>query len=61
MQDPASVTLWISVPQGTRSSQVECVIGKQHLRVGLRGSSDMLEGTLFAPVVASDCMWSIRE
>uniref|UniRef100_A0A0E0K556 CS domain-containing protein n=1 Tax=Oryza punctata TaxID=4537 RepID=A0A0E0K556_ORYPU len=60
-QERPEVTMTIPVPQGTKSSLVTYEIMKNHLKVGLKGYSSIIDGELFLPVKVDDCLWTIED
>uniref|UniRef100_A0A0D9YY51 CS domain-containing protein n=1 Tax=Oryza glumipatula TaxID=40148 RepID=A0A0D9YY51_9ORYZ len=60
-QERPEVTITIPVPQGTKSSLVTYEIMKNHLKVGLKGCSFIIDGELFEPVKVNDCLWTIED
>ncbi|XVF10057.1 hypothetical protein REPUB_Repub07fG0150700 [Reevesia pubescens] len=55
------VTVNVPVPSGTRSRFVVCEIKKNHLKVGLKGQTPVIDGELFQAVKPDDCYWSIED
>ncbi|KAJ7965356.1 Protein BOBBER 1 [Quillaja saponaria] len=60
-QSLQEVTVNVPVPNGTKSRFVVCEIKKNHLKVGLKGQSPIIDGELFRPVRPDDCYWSIED
>ena len=61
VQTLTDAELRVGVPFGTTSKQVEVVIKRQHLKVGLKGQPPLLDGTLFGEVKPEDCFWTMED
>ncbi|XP_006649042.2 protein BOBBER 1-like [Oryza brachyantha] len=57
-QQLPEVYISISVPKG---SVVICEIMKNHLKVGLKGFSFIIDGELYQPVKVDECIWTIED
>ncbi|XP_062228541.1 protein BOBBER 1-like [Phragmites australis] len=60
-QQLPEVNITVPVPQGTKSRFVVCEIKKDHLKVGLKGQSPIIDGELYKPIKVDDCFWSIED
>ncbi|GAV66203.1 CS domain-containing protein [Cephalotus follicularis] len=60
-QSLQEVNVNVPIPAGTKSRFVVCEIKKNHLKVGLKGQSPVIDGELFMPVKPDDCYWSIED
>lgn len=50
----------VPVPVGTKGRDLSVVIGKQHIRVGLKGKdSAILEGNLSEGIKPDDSLWNL--
>uniref|UniRef100_A0A0D9VKY5 CS domain-containing protein n=1 Tax=Leersia perrieri TaxID=77586 RepID=A0A0D9VKY5_9ORYZ len=58
-QQLPEVNITVPVPQGTKSTLVICEIMKNHLKVGLKGYSCIIDGELYQPVTVAECFWTI--
>lgn len=56
------VTVTIPVPDGTRGRDLTVVIGKKHLKVGVKGQSEMIvDAPLTKIVVMDDSFWTVED
>jgi len=61
-QTLAEVTVTIPVPDGTRGRDLNVVIGKNHLKVGLKGQSEMIvNDPLTKTVIMDDSFWTVED
>ncbi|KAL4448441.1 hypothetical protein ABPG75_005660 [Micractinium tetrahymenae] len=58
-QSLAEVVLTVPVPPGTKGRSCDVAIGRDKLRVGLKGQPPVLDGPLFASVKPDDCLWNL--
>ncbi|PSC70314.1 BOBBER 1-like isoform A [Micractinium conductrix] len=58
-QSLEEVVLAVPVPPGTKGRACDVSIGKDRLRVGLKGQPPVLDGPLFAAVKPDDCLWNL--
>lgn len=59
-QDLDTVTVSVSLPQGTRGKDCVVVMEKRKLKVQVKGSDPILEGELFNEISKDDSSWTIR-
>lgn len=55
------VTVIVKVPTGTTSKMVSCKIEKEHLLIGLKGETPIVDGDLSEPVIPGESMWNIQD
>lgn len=55
------VLVTIKVEKGTPAKSVNCQIKKDHLIVGIKGKTPIIDGDLSEPVHASDSAWTIQD
>ncbi|XP_058194424.1 protein BOBBER 1-like [Rhododendron vialii] len=60
-QSLQEVTINVTVPAGTKSRFVVYELKKNHLKVGLKGQSPIIDGELFQSVKVEDCFWSLED
>lgn len=53
------VTVCLIVPAGTPGKMVNCQIKKDHLVVGIKGQTPLIDGALSEPCKAGDSSWTI--
>ncbi|KAL4438226.1 hypothetical protein ABPG77_010587 [Micractinium sp. CCAP 211/92] len=58
-QTLAEVVLNVPVPPGTKGRGCDVAIGRDTLRVGLKGQPPVLDGPLFASVRPDECLWNL--
>ncbi|KAI7838291.1 hypothetical protein COHA_007861 [Chlorella ohadii] len=58
-QSLPEVVVSVPVPPGSKGRACDVVIGRDKLRVGLRGQPPVLDGPLFAAVKPDDCLWNL--
>lgn len=51
----------IPVPQNTRGKDLDVVIGKQHLKAGLRGQPPFVDSKLTHAVICDDSFWTVED
>ena len=57
----AEVELRVPVRYGARGKDVDVVIGKQHLRIGMKGAAPIIDGALHKLVRTDECVWTIED
>lgn len=57
----AEVEVRVPVRAGARGKDVDVVIGKQHLRVGMKGQPPIINGALHKAVRTDDVVWTIED
>lgn len=58
----SEVVVTVPLPEHTRGKDLKVVIAKQHLKVGLRTSSDlMVDADLCKPIVMDDSFWTVED
>lgn len=62
-QTLAEVTVNIPVPDNTRGRDLNVVIAKKKLKVGLRGAKEMIieEAALCKPIIVDDSFWTVED
>jgi hypothetical protein len=60
-QELGEVDLIVPVPKGTRGKNLNVVIGKKNLSIGLKGQDNILEGELCKEIKVEESTWTIRE
>ncbi|PHT53372.1 Nuclear migration protein nudC [Capsicum baccatum] len=60
-QSLQEVSIYIPVPQGTKSRFIVCDISRNRLKVGLKGQPPIIDGELYRPVKVDDCFWSLED
>ncbi|KIJ38481.1 hypothetical protein M422DRAFT_33263 [Sphaerobolus stellatus SS14] len=58
-QELGDVSITVPVPNGTRSKNLDIVIAKKKLRVGLKGQEPIMEGELCKEVKLDDSTWTL--
>jgi hypothetical protein len=58
-QTLTDLTVSIPVPAGTKGKQLEVVIKKKSIKVGLKGQEAVLEGELAKEVRVDDSTWTL--
>jgi hypothetical protein len=53
------VDLIVPVPKGTRAKDLNIVIGKKKLSVGLKGQDKILDGELCKEIKLEDSTWTV--
>ncbi|XP_057774223.1 protein BOBBER 2-like isoform X2 [Salvia miltiorrhiza] len=60
-QSLQEVNITVPVPPGTKSRFIACEIKKNHLKVGIKGQTPVIDGDLFQSVKVDDCFWSLED
>ncbi|GJE87673.1 CS-domain-containing protein [Phanerochaete sordida] len=60
-QQLSDVDIEISVPKGTRSKQLDVVIQKNKLSVGLKGQEPIMAGELCKEIKVEDSTWTLED
>ncbi|CAK9136508.1 unnamed protein product [Ilex paraguariensis] len=60
-QSLQEVTITIPLPPGTKSRSISWELKKNHLKVGLKGQSPIIDGELFNSVNVDECFWSLED
>ncbi|GAA5871061.1 hypothetical protein JCM8547_005346 [Rhodosporidiobolus lusitaniae] len=60
-QNLTDLTLTVPVPPGTRSKQLDVVIKKQYIKVGVKGETPVIEGELPKEVRVDDSTWTLDD
>ncbi|GAA5871094.1 hypothetical protein JCM8547_005356 [Rhodosporidiobolus lusitaniae] len=60
-QTLTDLTLTVPVPPGTRSKQLDVVIKKQYIKVGVKGETPVIEGELPKEVRVDDSTWTLDD
>ena len=55
------VVVNVAVPEGTRGRDLNVVIGKNHLKVGLRGKDYIIDAPLVRPIIMDDSFWTVED
>ncbi|POY75365.1 hypothetical protein BMF94_1595 [Rhodotorula taiwanensis] len=55
------LTLSVPVPSGTRSKQLDVVIRKQYIKVGVKGEPAVIEGDLPQEIKVDDSTWTLDD
>ncbi|CAG8534430.1 365_t:CDS:2 [Paraglomus occultum] len=55
------VDVTVPVPNGTRGKDVDVIIKKNHLTVGLKGKEPIIKGELSKDVRTEECTWTIED
>ena len=58
-QQLGDVDIYIPVPKGTRAKNLNVVIAKKKLTVGLKGQDPILDGELCKEIKVGDSTWNI--
>lgn len=58
-QELGEVDLVVPVPKGTRAKDLNIVIGKKKLSVGLKGQDNILDGELCKEIKLEDSTWTV--
>lgn len=60
-QSLSDLTLFIALPAGTATRDVECTVTASRLRVGIRGAAvPILDGPLYAACRPTDAVWNVE-
>ena len=60
-QTLSEVNITIPIPKGTKGRQCDVAIGRNTLRAGLKGSTPVLDGNLFASIKPDESVWQILD
>lgn len=60
-QTLTEATVTVPVPKGTKSKMLDVVISKNHLKVGLKGETPIVDGELNEAVKTEDCLWNLDD
>ena len=60
-QELGEVDVTVPVPKGTRGKQLNVVIQKKKLVVGLKGEEPILSGELCKEIKVEDSTWTLRK
>ncbi|BGP44196.1 hypothetical protein JCM10450v2_000005 [Rhodotorula kratochvilovae] len=55
------LTVTVPVPAGTRGKQLDVVLRKDFIRVGLKGAEPVIEGTLAKEIRVDDSTWTLDD
>ncbi|EAU93179.1 nuclear movement protein nudC [Coprinopsis cinerea okayama7 len=60
-QELGEVDVTIPVPEGTRAKDLNVVIAKKKLRVGLKGQEPIMDGDLCKEIKVEDSTWTLQD
>ncbi|TFK30317.1 nuclear movement protein nudC [Coprinopsis marcescibilis] len=60
-QELGEVDVTVPVPKGTRAKDLNVIIGKKKLRVGLKNQEPILDGDLCKEIKVEDSTWTIQD
>lgn len=60
-QELGDVSIAVPVPKGTRAKNLDIVIEKRKLRVGLKGQDPILDGELCKEIKVGDSTWNLED
>ncbi|TNY17529.1 nuclear movement protein nudC [Rhodotorula diobovata] len=60
-QTLTDLTVTVPVPPGTRGKQLDVVLRKDFIRVGLKGEPPVIEGTLAKEIKVDDSTWTLDD
>mmetsp|Transcript_11952 Transcript_11952/g.17842 ORF Transcript_11952/g.17842 Transcript_11952/m.17842 type:complete len:306 (-) Transcript_11952:26-943(-) len=60
-QTLSELTLTVPLPANTKSKEINCVISRQHLKVGLKGQAPIIDGELHKKVIVDDSFWTLED
>ena len=60
-QQLSDVDIEVPVPKGTRAKQLDVVIKKKQLSVGLKGQEPIMSGELCKEIKVEDSTWTVGE
>jgi len=60
-QTLSEVTVLVPVPKGMKARQLDVIISKQHLRVGVKGEAPIIDGDLSESIKPDDCLWNLAD
>ncbi|KWU42585.1 CS-domain-containing protein [Rhodotorula sp. JG-1b] len=55
------VTVTVPVPAGTRGKQLDVVLRKQHIKVGVKGQEPVIEGDMPYEIKVDDSTWTLDD
>lgn len=55
------MTVTVPVPAGTRGKQLDVVLRKQHIKVGVKGQEPVLEGDMPYEIKVDDSTWTLGQ
>ena len=55
------MTVTVPVPAGTRGKQLDVVLRKQHIKVGVKGQEPVLEGDMPYEIKVDDSTWTLDD
>jgi CS domain len=59
-QELGEVDVVVPVPKGTRAKDLQVVLQKKKLSVGLKGQDKILDGELCKEIKVGDSTWTLR-
>ncbi|KAH7104233.1 HSP20-like chaperone [Auriculariales sp. MPI-PUGE-AT-0066] len=60
-QELGTVTVLVPVPKGTRGKQLNVILAKKKLVVGLKGQEPIMEGELSKEIKVEDSTWTLED
>lgn len=60
-QSLQEVNINVQVPAGTKSRSIVCDVKKDHLKVGIKGETPIIDGELCKSIKVDDCFWSLED
>ncbi|KAK9829037.1 hypothetical protein WJX72_003559 [[Myrmecia] bisecta] len=60
-QSLSEAVVSVPVPPGTKGKQCDVVIGKNHLKVGVKGQPPIIDDELSEPVKQEDSFWNLQD
>ncbi|EPY24780.1 nuclear movement protein [Strigomonas culicis] len=60
-QTEKEVNILVPLTPGTTSKQLTVELTPTHLKIGLKGKSPILDGTVYKPIKASESTWTIED
>lgn len=60
-QSLQEVTINVPVPPGTKSRSIVCEIKKDHIKVGLKGQTPIIDGDLYQSLRVDESFWSLED
>ncbi|KAK1361161.1 Protein BOBBER like [Heracleum sosnowskyi] len=61
VQSLQEVTINVPVPPGTKSRSIVCEIKKDHIKVGLKGQTPIIDGDLYQSLKVDESFWSLED
>lgn len=55
------MTVTVPVPAGTRGKQLDVVLRKQHIKVGVKGQEPVIEGDMPYEIKVDDSTWTLGQ